>query len=211
MKLKTIVASLAMLMMATAASAQLQNVLSKAKDALSKAAGSNSSVAAALDNVIGTSAVSADKLVGTWKYSQPAVAFESENTLSKIGGTAASAKIENNLQTYFTKFGITKGACSITFAKDGTFSMLVKGKTVKGVYTVSGSTITFAKSATAKTKISANVKLGTTLQITFKADKLLAFIQQFGSMAGAASSTLNTISALAKNYSGMQVGMRFTK
>ncbi|MCH5178953.1 MAG: DUF4923 family protein [Prevotellaceae bacterium] len=209
--MKTFIASIVMLLTATAANAQLSDILSKAKDALGKAAGSNSTVATVVDNIIGTSKVKDTDLVGTWKYSQPAVAFESESALSKVGGTAASAKIENNLQTYFTKFGITKGACTITFAKDGTFSTVVKGKTVKGVYTVNGSTITFAKSATAKTKITANVKLGATLQITFKADKLLAFIQQFGSIAGAASSTLNTISTLAKNYNGMQVGMRFTK
>ena len=211
MKIKTFLAAALLMLTATAADAQLNGVLSKAKDAIGKAAGSNATVAAALDNVIGTKAVSASSLAGTWQYSQPAVAFESEGALSKIGGAAASAKIESQMQAYFAKAGITKGTCKITFAKDGTFTFTAKGKNVKGVYTISGSTITFAKSATAKTKISANVKVGTTLQITFKADKLLSFIQQFGSMAGAASSTLNTVAALAKNYSGMQVGMRFTK
>lgn len=115
------------------------------------------------------------------------------------------------LNEIFTKAGIKKGKFSVTFAKDGTFTSVVNNRTMKGVYTLNGSSIVFARTSTAKLKITANVKLGTTLQITFKADKLLQFVQQFGSVAGSSSTTLSTISTLAKNYSGMQVGMHYTR
>lgn len=206
---KIIMLLVALTVTTSVSSQDLKNVLNKVKGALGSNAGQT--VSAVIDNVIGTSKVSEKSLAGTWNYSQPAVAFESENALTNIGGSVASSKIEAKLSSIFSKVGITKGKFSITFATDGTFTTTIKSKKIKGVYTLNGATITFAKSANAKTKINANVKLGTTLQITFKADKLLQFAQQFGSIAGAASTTLSTITGLAKKYKGMQLGMRYTK
>ncbi len=179
---------------------------------ISSSSGKNGSVVSSIvDNLIGTKTVSANSLVGKWIYSKPAVAFESKNALSKIGGSVLSDKIETKLDAIFTKAGIRKGKFSITFASDGTFSTTINNRKISGVYTLNGSNITFAKTKSAKLKVTANVKLGTTLQITFKADKLLLFAKQFGALAGSASSTLSTVSTLTKNYSGMQIGMRCTR
>ena len=206
---KKVVFVIFMLVSASAANAQvLGNILSKVSN---KTSGNTSVVGSVIDNIIGTSKVSASSLVGTWNYTQPAVAFESESALNNIGGAAASSKIESSLSGALAKVGITPGQFAITFAKDGTFTTKLKNKTIKGVYTVKDATITFAKSANAKTKINANVKLGTTLQITFKADKLLEFAQQFGAVASSANAQLATAIALIKNFKGMQVGMRFKK
>lgn len=195
-------------MMTSANGQTLNNILTK----ISNASGKNGeTVSSVLDNLIGTKKVSATSLVGKWVYSKPAVAFESQNALSKVGGSVVSSKMETKLNEIFTKAGIKKGKFSVTFAKDGTFTSVVNNRTMKGVYTLNGSSIVFARTSTAKLKITANVKLGTTLQITFKADKLLQFVQQFGSVAGSSSTTLSTISTLAKNYSGMQVGMHYTR
>lgn len=204
----TIFVAIILLAVATTASAQSwKDVLGGVLGKVTK----DPTVSTAVDQLIGTSKVDAKSVVGTWNYSQPAVAFESENTLTKIGGVAASTKLETELAKKLEKVGIKKGKFSIKFEKDGNFTATVNGKSAKGKYTINGSTITFTKNDKSKTKINANVKLGTTLQITFKADKLLEFAKQFGSIAGNASTTLATISAIAKNYSGMQLGMRFTK
>lgn len=208
--MKKIIFACVMLFSALTINAQdLGDILSKVGGVLGGS--NNSAITSVVDNIIGTTKVSASSLVGTWNYVQPAVAFETENMFSRVGGAATSAKIESNLATALAKVGIVEGKFSITFAKDGTFTTMIKGKTIKGVYTVNDATITFAKSKTAKTKINANVKLGTTLQVTFKADKLLEFAKQFGDVAAKASSSLSTISALAKNFKGMQVGMRLKK
>ena len=55
----------------------------------------------------------ADKLVGTWVYEEPAIVFESSNLLQKAGGTIVSSRIEKRLQTVLAKYGIKKGNGSI--------------------------------------------------------------------------------------------------
>ena len=194
--------------MASANAQTVNDILTKISDASGKKSGTVSSI---LDNLIGTKKVSATSIIGKWIYSKPAVAFESQNALSKVGGSVVSNKIETRLNTLFSKAGITKGKFSVTFAKDGTFKSVINNRTMTGVYTLNGSTIVFSKTKDAKLKISANVKLGTTLQLTFKADKLLQFVQHFGTAAGTASSSLSTVASLTKNYSGMQVGMHYTR
>lgn len=43
----------------------------------------------------------ADKLVGTWVYEEPAIVFESSNLLQKAGGTIVSSRIEKNSRQYW--------------------------------------------------------------------------------------------------------------
>ena len=51
-----------------------------------------------LSGLIGqSSAISQDKLVGTWNYSEPDCVFESENFLAKAGGEVAATKVEAKL------------------------------------------------------------------------------------------------------------------
>ena len=194
--------------MSSANAQTLNNILSKISNKTGNGSGTVSSI---VDNLIGTKKVTANKLVGKWIYSKPAIAFESQNALSNIGGSVVSSKLETKLDDAFKKVGTTKGKFSITFANDGTFTSTINKRTMKGIYTINGSTITLARTATAKVKVTANVKLGTTLQLTFKADKLLEFAKQFGALAGSASTTMQTVTSLAKNYKGLQIGMHYTK
>jgi hypothetical protein len=205
---KTLLLIIAAVTITSANCQTVSSILSNLGNSSKKNSGVVSSI---VDNLVGTKSVSLNSLVGTWTYSKPAVAFESQNALSKIGGSVVSNKIETKLSSIFTKAGISKGKFSITFASDGTFTTTMNNRKISGVYTLSGSTITFSKTKDAKLKVNANVKLGTTLQITFKANKLLQFAKQFGSLAGSASTTLSTVSSLMSNYSGVQIGMHFTK
>ena len=76
------------------ANAQLGNILKNvAGTAVSKATGNSTAgdVASELiGNLLGTSKVSEKSLVGTWTYSQPCVAFESENVLTSLGSSMVS-------------------------------------------------------------------------------------------------------------------------
>ena len=67
----------------------------------------------------------ADKLVGTWVYEEPAIVFESSNLLQKAGGTIVSSRIEKKLQTVLAKYGIKKGNMKMTFTKNGTLRRLL--------------------------------------------------------------------------------------
>lgn len=81
-------------MMTSANGQTLNNILTK----ISNASGKNGeTVSSVLDNLIGTKKVSATSLVGKWVYSKPAVAFESQNALSKVGGSVVSSKMETKL------------------------------------------------------------------------------------------------------------------
>ena len=59
-----------------------------------------------LGNVLGNDKITPADLVGSWKYSAPAVTFKSDNMLKKAGGAAASATIENKLKPYYTRAGV---------------------------------------------------------------------------------------------------------
>lgn len=71
--------------------------------------------------------------------------------------------------------------------------------------------IIFYKNRASKVRITANAKVGTTLQVTFKTDKLLQFAQHFGQIAGSQLTSLQTLNNLIGKYKGLQVGMRFKR
>lgn len=185
--------------------------------ASSKTSSSNSSkssttggvLTSIFNNLIGKKQVSETSLAGTWVYSQPAVAFESENLLSKAGGKVVANTIQTKLGTALTKYGF-KSTSTFTFGEDKSFTVKTSNRTVKGKYEVSGSTITFYSSLNRKVA-TANVALsGNDLQITFSANKLLTFAK-YASALSTTSSTLQLVSKMAGNYTGMQLGVHLKK
>lgn len=71
-------------------------------------------------------------IVGTWIYQEPAILLTSNNVLTSAAAKIASKKIEKNLQTHLTKYGIKPGAMSITFSENGTFTEKNRHKNRKG-------------------------------------------------------------------------------
>lgn len=87
------------------------------KDALSKAATS------AADKVTGGK-LTQMAITGRWEYSGPGVKFESDDTLSELGGSALSSSVEKKLDPVYQLAGIKPGACHFTFDTDGAFEAL---------------------------------------------------------------------------------------
>ena len=167
-------------------------------------------VTSVFNHLIGNHTVTSTSLVGTWAYSQPAVAFESQNLLGKAGGAVTANVLEKKLGNALTTYGFKPGNYTLTFNADSTFSMRLKGRTVTGRYSVSKSTLTL-RSRLGTTLVTANVAIASNqLQLTFTANKLLTFVKQVAALS-TTSTTLNTISQLAGNYSGMQLGLQFKK
>ena len=167
-------------------------------------------VTSVFNHLIGNHTVTSTSLVGTWAYSQPAVAFESKNLLGKAGGAVTANVLEKKLGNALTTYGFKPGNSTLTFNADSTFSMRIKGRTVTGRYSVSKSTLTL-RSRLGTTLVTANVAIASNqLQLTFTANKLLTFVKQVAALS-TTSTTLNTISQLAGNYSGMQLGLQFKK
>lgn len=209
------------MMVAVAANAQignvLKNVIGNAASGTSTQTNANSAASTALSgvgdiikNLIGTKAVTAESLNGTWNYTSPAVAFESSNLLQNAGGTVMANTLEKKMQTYLSKIGFTPGKVIIKFENGKDFTMTIGSKTINGTYTVEGSEITLTRQGLLSKPVTANLAVSINeLQMTFKADKLLTFITNIASLSG--NATLGLIGKMAGSYDGMQMGFTFSK
>ena len=143
--------------------------------------------------------------------------FESENLLAKAGGEVAAASIEQKLNAYLSKVGITKGVTTYTFNQDKTFSISTGGKVIaSGNYTfdanskklkMQGSLGIFNQTCTAGMD-------GTSLCLLYDADKLLTMANTVGTTLGKASknTTVSSITTLlGNNYKGMKLGFQLSK
>ena len=174
------------------------------------AGGSGSSVASALSTIFDKNKVAtADELVGTWKYTEPAVVFESNNALKNIGGKVASAAIEKKLQSEFSKFGIRKGQMKMTFDKDGNFTQTLGRQTLTGTYTTSGKQVVLTYSTGLKQLVGTSQLDGNDLLIVMDVSKLLKYAGSLGQLTG--NSTISSLGSLLGSYDGMEVGLKLEK
>ena len=142
--------------------------------------------------LVGDKATTAASLKGTWTYTGPACEFESDNLLSKAGGSAVSTKIENKITPVLKKYGVH--GIVYTFDGNGNYTTTIKKRTIKGTYTFDSKKKT----------------------ITFKphygnADKLMHVLQTISNTAAKQNSTAATINTLMKSYNGMRLGFRLKK
>ncbi|MDD6516882.1 MAG: DUF4923 family protein [Prevotella sp.] len=151
----------------------------------------------------------AEDLAGTWKYTEPAVVFTSENALSSIGGKMAAQAIEKQLQSKLEKYGIKKGAMKMTFDKDGNFTQTLAGKTLSGTYTIKNKQVVLSYGGTVKQIVGTTQVDGNDLLIVMDASKLLQYAKLLGTVSG--SSTLQAASSLLNSVNGMKVGLKLNK
>lgn len=160
--------------------------------------------------VIGDKATTKSSIVGTWKYSGPACEFESENFLSKAGGQAATTKINNTLAPIMKKTGINNVVFTIN--SDGTYTSSLKKYTTKGTYAFdeTAKTITF-KTSSGHSYTTYVVVTGSTMEMLFKADKLIEVLKVIGNTASSFSSSAAVVSTVLGKYNGMKVGFALKK
>lgn len=174
--------------------------------------------ASILGNLLGSilsNTLTEQSFVGTWTYQSPQVRFESENLLAQAGGTVVASSIEQKLDGYLAKIGITKGVTSFTFKEDKTFLIATNGKNVaSGTYTYDRSNKILNLTSTLGL-MNQNCIVGmdgTNLCLLYDADKLLTVMNTVGATLGKTNSTLGSISSiLGQNYTGMKVGFSLSK
>lgn len=197
----------------SAGSSLLGGILSAVTGGSSSSDASSSSdggLLSSLTSIFNSSKVATkDKLVGTWTYTEPAVVFSSNNALKNIGGKVASQAIENQLKTQFEKYGIKKGAMTMTFDKDGNFTQTIAGKTMSGTYTVSGKNVTLKYAGAIKQIVGTTQVDGNDLLIVMDASKLLTFANTIGSLTG--NSLLKSAGSILGSMDGMEVGLKLDK
>ena len=188
----------------TASAQTLKDILGKVKN--------NSTVSDIVEKVTGID-ISKGDIKGTWNYTGSAVKLESEDLVKSAAAGVAATQVEKKLDDYLAKIGLKGGTFSFTFNEDNTFTTTVKGKSFNGTYTFSEEdaviNLKYGKSLKS-TGVTATAQLnGTTLELLFKADKLLDLI---GKLTSATSnSTLKTIGTLAGQYDGMKLGLELQK
>lgn len=197
------------------ANAQLSDILKNAAGtAVSKATGNSTVGDVASDllgNLLGTSKVSEKSLVGTWAYSQPGVAFESENVLTSLGSSVVSSKVETTMKNGLTKVGFTSGKVVMTLKEDKTGTVALNGKSVDINWDVEGTNLKLTFPLINQ-GVTMNAKLsGNELQLAMKSDKLLTLLNAITQKAGTVNSQLSTLNTLTKNVKGMYMGLKFTK
>ncbi|MCM1077961.1 MAG: DUF4923 family protein [Bacteroidales bacterium] len=211
--LKALMVSVMLFCANVSADAQLSELLNKVTEAVGSKSGSSSSSGSVLGKVVD---IVSSKLVptsrqiqGTWVYQSPAVVFQSNSAMAKLGGTVASTKIEEKLQTYFSKVGMTKGKMSVTFNSDKTFCVNFKNKKITGTYEISGNDVQLTfKGKTKPCSLTPQLKNGS-LVVVGDATKLKDFLQNIAGSVG--TTELSAVSSLMKSFNGMLVGVRFSK
>lgn len=149
-------------------------------------------------------------MTGTWSYTGSAIQLQSDNALSKLGGTAASGIAENKLNEQLKKVGISEGKMSFTFHADSTFQSIVGTKTLKGTYSYNTESKQVNLKFSKLLNINAQVNMTSNqMDLLFKADRLLKLINYISSKSN--NSTLKAISSLSENYDGMMMGFSMTK
>ena len=150
-----------------------------------------------------------NNIVGTWTYTEPAVVFESNNALKNIGGKVASSVIESKLQAELEKYGIKKGALTMTFDDSGNFTQTINGRELSGTYTVDKGKVSLKYGGMFKQLVGTTQVDGNDLLIVMDADKLLSFAKTVGSLTG--NSLLKSAGNILGSMDGMEVGLKLNK
>lgn len=165
-----------------------------------------------LGNVIANDKFTVDDIVGSWNYSSPAVSFQSDNALKKIGGAGAATAIEDKLAPYYKTIGLT--GTTLTVDADHSFTMKLGVAQLKGtVEKAEDGGLVFAFNAFGKVslgKVSAHAtKAGSTLNLTFDATKLIQILTKVAGVLN--NSTLKAVTNLVNSYDGIYIGFKLNK
>lgn len=166
-----------------------------------------------VNGLLGTDKITADRLVGTWNYTGPAVCFKTQDLLKKAGGSAIATTLESKLAPYYTQFGLDK--MQLVVEKDQSFVMTSGKITLKGTITIEEQDVYFNFAAFGKIpmgKMKTYINMGVTskeMSLMFDVSKLMTILKAVGGATNMKS--LTTITALLDNYDGLAVGFKLKK
>ena len=171
--------------------------------------GNANTIGNVLNSVLGIDKPSERDLIGTWHYSEPGVAFTSDNTLAKAGGEVAAAQAKTKLEESYRSVGFRRDNTQLTFNSNKTFNARLLGKTFNGTWTYDNNeqkitlkTLLFTIPVYAKR---------TTLGMSYlmESKKLLTILQTVSVLSG--NSTIQTVGELSKNYDGIRMGFEMKR
>ena len=192
----------------------LSNLFSKLTGSTTTENTTQNTITNVLGSLLGESVtLSKSAIKGTWTYNGASCVLKSDDALAKIGGTVATSKIEEKMNTYLAKIGVKEGSCSFTFAENDSCTFKIGNREIKGTYILDSEnkTIQFnflQNRFTSTAHVSYSVS---SLSIVFNADKLFGLIQKVAPTASNYNTTLSTLTKLLENYNGMMLGVKLKK
>lgn len=162
-----------------------------------------------ITSVIGAQTVTANDLVGSWKYSNPGCAFTSDKLLAKAGGEVVAAEIKSKMLPYYQQIGINSQNTVITFNQDGTYSANFRGTPMSGKWTFDASTYKVTLSGMLLSINCYAKRNANGIGLLFEAKKLLTVLQTMSALSG--NTSLQTIGDISKNYDGVRIGFDMKK
>ena len=148
-------------------------------------------------------------IAGEWTSTGSAVTFQSDNFLKKAGGSAAAGAVENQLDEYYKKFGLTGAVLEVDTA--GNFTLNIKRLPIKGTLEVKSKGIfKFNFNAGGLMKLGSMdayvEKTPTGINVMFDADKIKKIMTLAATISG--SKMVSTADKLLKEYDGICIGFK---
>ena len=145
----------------------------------------------------------AEMLIGTWVYQEPAIVFTSSNLMGKAAAKVAAGKAEGMLEKYLEDMGIKAGALVISFAPDGTLTETLGQQQATGTWMMDGHllrvTIGDIEALPLTTQLS-----GKELKVVTDATKLMELFKSFSQKS--TDSNLKAVAALLGSFNGFFTG-----
>ena len=151
---------------------------------------------------------SADSLIGTWCYKEPAVYATKGNLLLKMAENAVANQIEKLLQSYIDKSNITSENTEFTFHSDGRFERVIAGRKAQGMWLTNGEKLVLGIGNVMTADITTHHENGE-LMLLLDVDKLMTGLKNLGAMKD--NKTNKQLIKLTKRIPGLQGGILLVK
>ena len=161
--------------------------------------------------VVGDKATTETSIIGTWDYVGPDCQLKGDDLLKNIGGDAAGAEVEKEMEPIYAKAGLN--TIQYTFNEDKTCSYTIKGKKVEGTYEfdAEAKTITIKAGKLGIRTTAHIVTLGSNMSFLFDADKILSVVKTITGATSSLNKTASAANKLLEKFDGMMVGFELKK
>ena len=149
----------------------------------------------------------AETIIGTWVYKEPAVMDTSGRIIAKAIGNASAGKLEKLLTNYFKKADINPQNTYFTFRKDGTFIRCVAGHKAEGHWML-GDKLLLRIHNVQTAAVTQHLENGE-LSLVVSAGKIMGAMVSLGAIHD--TTTNNAIVKLSKKLKGIEGGFALEK
>ena len=149
----------------------------------------------------------AETILGTWVYKEPAVLVTSGRIIVKAVGNVSAGKLEKLLAGYFEKANITSENTYLTFRKDGTFERCVAGHKAEGHWML-GDKLLLGIHNVQTAAVTQHLEDGE-LTLVLPAGRIMSAMVSLGAIHD--TTTNNAIVKLSKKLKGIEGGFTMVK